>query len=947
MSERSLKLEVVLSAIDKATRPIKAVLAGSKGLAREVKATTDRLKDLDRQQATLAKFRDTSRGLAVAKHQLTGASEKLQLLKAELAESAKPTKQLTDAIKVQQGEVDKLRSRHGKLYAQSVQLKESIKGAGLSTTGLTAQEKALKAEADALNITLEKQKARLQQISKVKALHIGNRARYERGMEFRDKLAGGGVTTMAAGAAMGAPVIKMIRDYTSFEDAMLGVARQVDGAKDANGRLTPTYYAMGDAIKAMAEKIPMATTEIAELVEGGARMGIQGKENLLAFARTAALASTAFDLPAGEISENMGKIAMLYKVPIKNISQLGDVINYLDDNAQSKGADIIDVMQRIAGSTGSMDYKQAAALGSTFLSLGASSEIAATATKAMVRELQIAEKQPKRFQKGLKELHLNAKQIQADMAKDSTGTIERVMQAVNKLPKARQMGVMVDLMGKEYAPAAAKLAANLGEWRRQRELAQGGKAAGSMQRESDSRNQTLSAQWQMLQNKLFNSDSSLGANLRQPLLDVMQTISEVVGKVTAWTKANPALAATLVKIGAATAIVVAVLGGMMLAVSAVLGPLVAMKFAISYLGIGLFNGIGLLGKIGMAFRLLGVVIGVVGRLFMLNPIGLAITAIAGAAFLIWRNWGVIGPKFAQLWEWMKGVVKAAGTAIMNFLMNWTIVGFIARHWEDIKAITYAVWGRIKDGVMAAGRAIVSFFMNWTLLGVIVRHWDGIKAAAGVVWDWIKGKAIAVGNAVVSYFMNWTLLGVIIRHWDGITGFLSGLAGKFMTIGGQIMNGLISGFIGGITGLKNAINNVGDSAISWMKEKLGIHSPSRVFAELGGFTMAGLHQGLLAGADGPLSAVKALAAKLTAAGAGIAIGAASTVASAASVPIDRRPPVSMMQPAPAVGGLSIGQIVIHAAPGMDERKLAQMVVDAIAKHERDKQARSRGRLGDRD
>ena len=45
----------------------------------------------------------------------------------------------------------------------------------------------------------------------------------------------------------------------------------------------------------------------------------------------------------------MGKIANLYKIPISNIEQLGDAINYLDDNAQSKGADIIDVLQRLGG----------------------------------------------------------------------------------------------------------------------------------------------------------------------------------------------------------------------------------------------------------------------------------------------------------------------------------------------------------------------------------------------------------------------------------------------------------------------------------------------------------------------------------------------------------------------------------------------------------------------
>lgn len=143
-------------------------------------------------------------------------------------------------------------------------------------------------------------------------------------------------------------------------------------------------------------------------------MGVSGKDNLLAFAEVAANAATAFELPADQIGENLARIADLYKIPIQNVSQLGDAINYLDDNAKSKGADIIEVLQRTAGVTASvgMSYKDAAALGSTFLTLGSSAETAATATKAMIRELGIATEQPKRFQKGLEALGLDAAAVQ-------------------------------------------------------------------------------------------------------------------------------------------------------------------------------------------------------------------------------------------------------------------------------------------------------------------------------------------------------------------------------------------------------------------------------------------------------------------------------------------------------------------------------------------------------
>ncbi|STJ73111.1 putative phage tail tape measure protein [Escherichia coli] len=72
----------------------------------------------------------------------------------------------------------------------------------------------------------------------------------------------------------------------------------------------------------------------------------------------------------------------------------------------SKGADIIDVMQRLGGVADRLDYRKAAALGSTFLTLGAAPEVAASAANAMVRELSIATMQSKSFFEGMNLLKL-------------------------------------------------------------------------------------------------------------------------------------------------------------------------------------------------------------------------------------------------------------------------------------------------------------------------------------------------------------------------------------------------------------------------------------------------------------------------------------------------------------------------------------------------------------
>lgn len=940
---RNLKLEVILSAIDKATRPIKTVMGSSQGLSRQLKETKDRLKELNQAQAGVAAFRQLTKDAKETGDKLAGARQKLKQMQEQMAALGPPTEAMTRKLKSAEIAVEKLTLANRKKIDAAKQARAALEANGVSVARLGQHERSLAGQIGDATAAMRRQEEALKKLSDHQNRRRAARSGYEQSLENRDRVAGAGAAATAAGTAAGLPVVKMVRDYSSFEDAMLGVARQVDGARDANGKLTRTYFEMGDAIKAMSEDIPMATNNIAALVEGGARMGIQGKENLLAFAKTAATASIAFDLPAEQIGEDLGKIANLYKIPIKNISQLGDVINYLDDNAQSKGADIINVMQRIAGSTGSMDYTQAAALASTFLSLGSAPEVAATATKAMVRELQMAEKQPKRFQKGLKELGLSAKQVQADMAKDSTQTIIKVMEAVKKLPKAKQMGVMVELFGKEYGDDALKLVDNLGEYRRQLGLINDAKAKGSMDREGDAKKDTLSAKWQMLQNKVFNQSSGLGRTLRQPLMEIMDTVGKVIDKVAAWTKANPELTATLVKIAAVTGVALAAAGSLLLLLAGFLGPLAAIQFGLATLGINLTSGIGVLGRLGGALGMIGKVMMWLGRVFLLNPIGLVVAAIAAAAYLIWRNWDWIGPWMASLWEGIKRVVSAVCGGIMDYLMNWTIVGFVVEHWEDIKAITLAIWTLIKNGVAAAAQGIVDFFMNWTLVGVIVSHWDAISAGASAAWEWIKNIAVSAGSGIADFFMNWTLLGLVVKHWDSIASFLGGLAAKFMTIGSQIMQGLINGFLGGLATLKNAVNGVGESAIGWFKEKLGIHSPSRVFAELGGYTMAGLQQGIADNQAGPLGAVAGMAKQL--AGAGFSLSAGGALASA--VPIDRRPPIRAQQAAPAAGAAAQYHITIHAAPGMNEQQLAQMVARELDRRERQQAARGRSRLADKD
>jgi TP901 family phage tail tape measure protein len=249
-----------------------------------------------------------------------------------------------------------------------------------------------------------------------------------------------------------------VRSAVAFENAMLGVAKQVEGARDASGNLTPIYSAIRKEIFGMAREVPVVTTELAGMAAAGARMGVARNE-LMGFVRTSAMMADAFEMPSAQLADDMGKIAGLFRIPIPKIGELADAINYLDDNTRSTGGGIIDVMRRIGGmaATIKMPAREAAALGSTFLSLGSSAEVAGTASNAVMRILGAATVQSKRVREGLSSIGFNPADVQSSMSKDSTGTILRLLDKLNTLSSEQRMVAATSIFGAEYGDDIAKL----------------------------------------------------------------------------------------------------------------------------------------------------------------------------------------------------------------------------------------------------------------------------------------------------------------------------------------------------------------------------------------------------------------------------------------------------------------------------------------------------------
>lgn len=478
----------------------------------------------------------------------------------------------------------------------------------------------------------------------------------------------------AAGMGLGlaASMALPIKAAMDFETGMTNVRKVVDGLKDEKA-----FAQFSDQVIALGRELPIAYNDITEMVAASGRMGI-AKEDLIAYTREVGKMSMAFDMAAGDVGERMGKISNIFGIAAKDIGMVGDAINSLDDASNSKGAEIMDVLQRVGGTANllGLSAKNTAALAATMVSLGSTSETASTAINALFAKLATASTGKKEFKAALGGLGFDPMAIQNAMATDAQGTILKVMTALGKVDRNKIIGVSNELFGGEYFDDAAKLASGIDTYVKsiktieEIDPATGKlKHLGSMQREYEARMKTSAAQAAIFKNNISEIAITLGTSILPAFNEALNAIKPYIEAFRDWAKQNPETVKTIAKVVAATAALSLgigaasfVFGGLLKLVSLAAAPfklislLMDNKLEIVNMLTKSWRALtSVLGLVGKAFMFLGGVIRSVTLFMMANPIIAAIAAIAAAAYLIYEYWEPIKNFFIDLWEGIKNI----------------------------------------------------------------------------------------------------------------------------------------------------------------------------------------------------------------------------------------------------------------------------------------------------
>ena len=191
---------------------------------------------------------------------------------------------------------------------------------------------------------------------------------------------------------------------------------------------------------------------------------------------------------------------------------------------------------------------------------------------------------------------------------------------------------------------------------------------------------------------------------------------------------------------------------------------------------------------------------VLGRAFLTNPIGIAITVIAGLAYLLWDNWDWVSEKFSQMWQWIGEKSAQCGQIISDI-------------WNEITTFFSGVWENI-----------ITFFNS------------------------------GIGN-ITATILNWSPLGLFYQAFSSVLSWFGiDLPAKFTEFGSNLISGLVNGIRNAWDGAKEWVISLGQSIKGWFTGEMKIHSPSRVFKGYGENIVSGLAIGI---AENALQATQAV------------------------------------------------------------------------------------------
>ncbi|MBE2985464.1 phage tail tape measure protein [Campylobacter sp. RM9344] len=546
-----------------------------------------------------------------------------------------------------------------------------------------------------------------------------------------------------------------------FETSMADVKKYVDFKSEDEVKI------LGEQIKSLSRELGVNANELAQISASGGQLGLKSDE-IAGFTKLVSKMGVTFDMSGKDAGDAIALTMNNLKLGIDEIAVLGDKINYLDDKMSMVNArDIINVIGRTAGSGSilGLEGDKISALASSFLSLGKAPEVASTAMNSLFNKLANIDGQDEKFKEALKSMGMDANYLKVAMQRDASGGLDMFLNALAKVDKRAQMGVLTDMFGSQFADDMGSLVNAIDKYNEASSLINSEGAKGSMDGALKNKLATTKSGLE----RLSQSFISLGITIGEAFLPTLNLITSGLGKLT-----NGIIALTS-KFPNATKVIFGFMGGVL--------AIVTLAPAIKILGWGLGIAWQQAKILGSAFGVLNEIL----KLKYLNTIKLNYAYLKVTA----------SAKITAAATWANNAASKAYAATCGLLK--TAVSVLVGAFKTLRSAL------ITTGI---GALVVALGLG---ANYIIENWDKVKAFFSNIWEGIK----PYWQAITQFFSD---------LWQGLSDFLSGIFSPVV----DAWNSLFGGFFDWIgekfawvSDMVSAIGNVIGKATSWTKDTLGI------------------------------------------------------------------------------------------------------------------------------
>ncbi|HDJ9416140.1 TPA: phage tail tape measure protein [Escherichia coli] len=726
----NVKLQVLLRAVDQASRPFKSIRTASKSLSGDIRDTQKSLRELNGHASRIEGFRKTSAQLAVTGQELKKARQEAAALAVQFKNTERPTNAQAKAMEAVRKNASELQAKYNSLRLSVQRQRQELSQAGINTRNLAHDERGLKNRISETTAQLNRQRDALARVSAQQAKLNAVKQRYQAGKELAGNMASVGAAGVGIAAAGTMAGVKLLMPGYEFAQknselqAVLGVAK--DSAEMA--ALRKQARQLGDNTAASADDAAGAQIIIAKA--GGDVDAIQAATPVtlnmaLANRRTmeenAALLmgmKSAFQLSNDKVAHIGDVLSMTMNKTAADFDGMSDALTYAAPVAKNAGVSI----------------EETAAMVGALHDAKITGSMAGTGSRAVLSRLQAP---TGKAWDALKELGVKTSDSKGNTR--PVFTILKEMQASfekNRLGTAQQAEYMKTIFGEEASSAAAVLmtAASTGKLDKLTAAfkASDGKTAELVNIMQDN----LGGDFKEFQSAYEAVGTDLFDQQEGALRKLTQTSTKYVLKLDGWIQKNKSLASTIgIIVGGALALI-----GVIGAIGLVAWPVIT----------GINAIIAAAGAMGAIFTTVGsAVMTAIGAISW--PVVAVVAAIVAGALLIRKYWEPVSAFFGGVVEGLKAAFAPVGELFtpLKPVFDW-LGEKLQAAWQWFKNLiapvkaTQDTLNRCRDTGVMFGQALADALMlplnafnklrsgiDWVLekLGVINKESDTLDQTA--------------------------------------------------------------------------------------------------------------------------------------------------------------------------------------------------------------------------